>query len=769
MIWLALLCLTVASEYIAGVFVEQRPGLAAIFFMSGSLGLCFALWKATPVNGWKKRLTLTLVNSLMIIVSTTVLQFLFFRLYFWLAPHFHAIPLLSAPLDFLLRAIGHETTRHSEFIYLQTFQTVLPISITFEKLGVPALCSFFLMGWVTFAWFGKKHWLRLLLELGAIISVFAIFRLLLLILLFADWNKLAIFWNPVLIGVSFLPLIAILTYFYPTINIEGYLGVATFSVTKQELWHYSIMILCFLLIVVALGMEDPGRAKSGQVLIDEVHSNWEWTTLPFNKEDYGKQTTYNYYCFRTWLDHYYHVSVNIDQELTAAFLSQYSLLIIKTPTSPFSEAELEAIQKFVRDGGGLFLIGDHTNLYGMTTYINPVSERFGITFLPDDTFELSTGAPTVYQPPQLFAHPTVHHIQNFRFMTSCTLASPLFHSRGIMKGAQLGRENADYSHVNFFGNMEADINDEYGLFTQATARKYGKGRVVAFSDSTVFSNFTMFYEGRPELAIGIMEYLNRTNSRIYKVITTVLLIGAAFGLFLIFLKLKQNSLSIPLIITVTSMILIIAIFIGNWLSTGLNTLNYKKPKPHTKYTRITFDREISYYYLPGMLQFKPVKPELHFDAFYTSVQRLGHYPALATDIKSAIDTSHVVVIINPRKELGEGKLSLIQKFLQEGGKLLVIENSAAHTGYTQQYQRLTQQVSENITVPIEFQAGDVFRIEKNKVGSGDFVIVFGADQLSHLYMGATHSNPTDKEKLKYGLAYFLFEEVLKVSTQGEQL
>ena len=48
----------------------------------------------------------------------------------------------------------------------------------------------------------------------------------------------------------------------------------------------------------------------------------------------------------------------------------------------------------------------------------------------------------------------------------------------------------------------------------------------------------------------------------------------------------------------------------------------------------------------------------------------------------------------------------------------MIENSAAQTHYTEQFQRLTQQASKNVTVPIEFQAGDMFRIEKTKWGRG---------------------------------------------------
>lgn len=763
MIWFALLCLTVSWECLAGVFVEPQPMSAFMFSVAGALGLGGALWKATHVGTQRKRLTVTLANSLIILVSAGMLQFLFWQFYLWIAPHFHAIPMLSAPLDFLLSAIGHQTTQHGNFIYLQTFKTVLPISITFEKLGISALCSFLLMGWVALIWLSQKHWARLLLELIGIISVYAVIRLLLLILLYVDMGNLVLFWNPIWIGISLLPLVAILAYFYPIEGIDVLLEKPTISAVKRHLKYYGILFLSFLLSVVLIGTEDPGTVKSGKILIDEVHSSWEWTTVPFDKEHYGKKTTYNYYCFRTWLDHYYHVTANTDSALTDALLSPYATLMIKTPTTAFSNDELSAIEQFVRDGGSLFLIGDHTNLYGMTTYINPVSERFGITFLPDDTFELSTGDASSYQPPKLFAHPTVHHLDTFGFMTSCTLSAPLLRSRTIMLGTRLGRENADYSHMNFFGNIKADINDEYGLFIQATARKYGKGRVVAFSDSTVFSNFAMFLKGKPELAIGIMEYLNRSNSTIYKVATILLWGAAVVGLMLVVLQFKRNPLSLPLSITLMSLVLIGSIFIGNSISTAVNTVNYRKPAPHTPYTRICFDQEMSVCRIPDILEAEPAQSDIYFDAFYTSIQRLGHYPALAETIKSAIQTSQVVVVIYPQKELNDSQLSEVAEFLRNGGKLLVLEKSGSHTYYTQQFQRLAQQESEAIDVPNYFHTQDTFSIEKTKVGTGDLVVVFGASELSHLRMGSTYANPTEEQKLKYRLAYFLFEEILKIS------
>ena len=245
----------------------------------------------------------------------------------------------------------------------------------------------------------------------------------------------------------------------------------------------------------------------------------------------------------------------------------------------------------------------------------------------------------------------------------------------------------------------------------------------------------------------------------------LLLIGAALGLLLTLIQqFRHTDLTFPVSLTSIALVLTSAILIGNGLSTQLNAFNYRKPQPHTPYTRINFDQRISKYRLPELIESKSVDSDFCYDAFYTSVQRLGHYPALTQSIKSATDSADVLVIINTQNRLGADELAQIERFLLKGGKLLVLENSEVPTYYTQQFQRFSQHGTENIAVPSEFQTPEKFSIVKTKVGTGDFVQVFGATQLSRLSMGPTHSNPTEAQKLKYRLAYFLFEEVLKVGS-----
>jgi len=71
---------------------------------------------------------------------------------------------------------------------------------------------------------------------------------------------------------------------------------------------------------------------------------------------------------------------------------------------------------------------------------------------------------------------------------------------------------ADYHASNFYPQVEDRAEARYGAFVQLWTMRCGAGRVVAFTDSTIFSNFSTFEPGKPELMLGMLEWLNHRNT-----------------------------------------------------------------------------------------------------------------------------------------------------------------------------------------------------------------------------------------------------------------
>ena len=83
--------------------------------------------------------------------------------------------------------------------------------------------------------------------------------------------------------------------------------------------------------------------------------------------------------------------------------------------------------------------------------------------------------------------------------------------RAVIRSTGLRNLPADYHVSNFYPQVEDHAYSRYGAFVQLWATRRGAGRVAAFTDSTVFSNFSTFEPGKAELMLGMLEWLNHRN------------------------------------------------------------------------------------------------------------------------------------------------------------------------------------------------------------------------------------------------------------------
>jgi hypothetical protein len=625
--------------------------------------------------------------------SLCLLQAGLLPFYFRFASVYHSAWPLGSAIYSLLKVFGFGAAWQGDMVAVQTFREVIRFSITLEKLAFFPLL-FVLIGEAVslFLFNVRRMWRRLLLTAVCMLA-YGIIRLVVLCAIFVYAQDLSLFWDPVCVLLSLAPLPLVLERFnsvsvsYQLPNLHSVLKWKPASATAMA------VILTAIGFTGYLTYQDPGVKKQGRVLIDETHSNWEWATQPFDKQGFGKQSLYNYYLARDFANHYFHVQVNTDQHLTNQLLNKYDVLVVKTPTTLFAEDEKRTIYDFVRGGGGLFLVGDHTNLFGMSTVLNDLARPFRIRFNFDDTFALMTGGTTSYAKPRYLYHPLVRNLSEFGFETSCTLDVPLS-AEFVMVGSGLGREWIDYSHKNFFGNIKLDPDEDYGLFAQAAAVKSGEGRVVAFSDSTVFSNFSLFWPGKPDFFLNALDYLNRKNrygDRINLMLLAVGLVGLLGAIFVIH-RFDLRPL-VPLYTLLGG-----AAFLASsaWIN-HVNHQSYQELKPHTGYTTVAFESQYSDIALSEvsalLAEQVPEEHLLHehehahergpahrdletFRTFYINLARLGIFPTVKKSLHEALHTGSIVVVINPGKPFAEDDIHRLDHFLHSGGRVLLMDSIA---------------------------------------------------------------------------------------------
>jgi hypothetical protein len=600
----------------------------------------------------------------MVLGVILIIQTIFFPLYYWFAPQNHTIQIFSPFLIALLKLVGFNSYWQLNSIYIENTAGIINFTTTFEKSGFDFALVLVFGAVAIISFFHRNKRLINISIVFVITFLYGIIRYLFFIIIYLFTNQINIFWDRWFVVISFIPLVLLFVKFIKIADLASIPFKITY--TKKYIMISVCMLLSTFLLTFGLLFQGPEIKKQGRIVIDEKHSNWEWTTQKYDTTWYGEKSSYNYYCLYDFISHYYKVERNFDS-ITSRTLDKYDILIIKTPTSPFSSDQIKAIVNFVENGGSLFLIGDHTNVFGTSSCLNPIAQKFGFKYNYDATYDLSSGKLTFYKPMKYLSHPVIQNVDFLLFGTSCTLETGLL-SESVITGYGIKSMYLDYSKKNFFSDVPESPNMSCGLFTQMAGVKSGKGRVLFFTDSTIFSNFWMFMSGKPELFLGSLNWLNRQNYLIFlNYLLTIFGIGFGALFFILQSKYRNNS-SLLIILLYGNM----GVSMGIYSTYLLNKMCYELPNPHTKYTTVSFDLEHSNIELPDKELNE--NPYISYATFYVWTQRIDLFPKTVYSLDNAIKNSDILCIINPTTDFSDIQLKKIFSFVSNGGKLLVMDN-----------------------------------------------------------------------------------------------
>ncbi|MFW6108266.1 MAG: hypothetical protein ACOC8D_00485 [bacterium] len=417
-----------------------------------------------------------------------------------------------------------------------------------------------------------------------------------------------------------------------------------------------------VLVVLGQFWEPLSFRPRGRVLVDEHHSDWESTERPYDTEWYGHDSGYNYACIYDYLTRFYDMG-RLDEPITDEVLADCRVLILKCPdAAPYAPEEVETIERFVEKGGGLLLVGEHTDVFGTGRHLNAVGRRFGVAFRYDCCFGIDSFFDDRFPPP-LLPHPIVQHMPPFDFAVSCSVAPPLAGGRSAMVGTGLKNLGADYHASNFYPQAEDRAEMRYGAFTQLWAARHGRGRVVAFGDSTVFSNFSTFEPGKPQLMLGMIEWAARCDlvfdPRLPLAVAGLLCLGGA-----VWLGRRWPA----------GWVVVVAAGLGAWgLAGGVvrvaNRDSVPLPQPVRPLTRVTIDRTVSDCHLPksGFI----AGEDGEFGIFERWILRLGYFTSRRAG--TALFDGDLAVFFYPNLDVEDDFREALVAYVEGGGHALVLD------------------------------------------------------------------------------------------------
>jgi hypothetical protein len=423
------------------------------------------------------------------------------------------------------------------------------------------------------------------------------------------------------------------------------------------------MLLTFAgLFIVTFGIyfDRTGTRAGSRVLVDESHSKWERTDKPFDTTWYGHDAGYNYAVLFDYLSRFYHID-RINDGFSEQALQNCDVLILKTPTLRYGRENIDRIREYVARGGGLLLVGEHTDVFGTGTVLNDLAREFGFEFRYDCLFGIDKKFEQQNEP-AIVTHPAVQHVQDHNWAVSCSIDPGFSVGRGVVVSTGLRNLLADYHASNYYPQPEDRAEAHSGSFVQIWSARYGEGRVLAFSDSTQFSNFCLFDPGKSELFLNMVEWCNHRGGGVNQFIIVGLglilsLCGAAVGVFrkgetfVIAAGILGFSLAIPAVST-------------------LHARALPFPEPAKPLVRVTMDRTICDSPLP-LAGFIAGQPD-GFGIFEQWILRLGYFTTRASG--DAAIKSNLVVFTNPHLDVPRDYRDRLQDYVENGGHVLVIDS-----------------------------------------------------------------------------------------------
>jgi hypothetical protein len=649
--------------------------------MSGPLWLLagFALAAAGPRRRWLKRLSGALRSAgvVMLAQSAAVVG------YEWFTAHSHDLPWPVAGLVAAVgRLFGVEVAAGGGALHIATMRQNLPLAASWG-LAVDLVSVCLLAGGAAWALAGllglrpgaargRAAYLRWAAAAAAVLAwlpvraavLLAIMRYMVLRTRYDE--PMAIYewlWSPWVHALALVPAVALVLIIAPRAQSgsDGPRAPARGGATAPRwtlpaaagLWAIGAWALLFG------AYADPiGARKEGRVLVDEHHSQWERTDRPFDNQWYGHESTYTYYCIYDYLSRFYRMG-RLEREIDDEALGACDVLVLKIPTSRYTSPEVLAIERFVERGGGLLLIGEHTNFRGSGVHLNDVARRFGFRFEYDYCYGIDELFSQHYVKP-LSAHPVLAYLSEVTLAGSCSIRPRIGSGRAVMRATGLKNHPPDYHASNFIGATDDRAEMRSGAFIQMWATRHGAGRVVAFTDSTIFSNFSTFEPGKSELMMGMVEWLNRTGGgwggTVSFVLGALLLAGGAF----LGRRLAERT------------VLLASLLAGGSVGIGhASRANESMPYPPRArpFVRVNVDRTVSRVPLSksGFIGGK----RDGFGIFEQWILRLGYFTSRREG--EEVFDGRAALVLYPSAAPGRSYLERMEAFVADGGVLVVVD------------------------------------------------------------------------------------------------
>jgi hypothetical protein len=310
----------------------------------------------------------------------------------------------------------------------------------------------------------------------------------------AGWSWAALFhkaipWNlPVLAcGIHLLIVSAMFRWpAGPGETEQNHIKASAAYTRNQYILRFGAPVLAILLpVIIALYPGKPDLQGKKIVFYEKGFLNW---LKPMHGQ-YGRLSSGMYGMLPVFIESLGASSL-ISPDLSDKDLQDADALVLLFPDDPWAEGQLERIWDFVHRGGSLLVMGEHT------TRDENGNNRFNEVLAPTSIrVEFDSGTFTVggwLQSYEAIAHPATTGVPDERNQFGVVIGASLetnWPARPLLIGrwgwSDMGDEGSGRAMM---GNGHYDSGEKLGDLILAAEQPLGKGRVIAFGDTSGLTN-----------------------------------------------------------------------------------------------------------------------------------------------------------------------------------------------------------------------------------------------------------------------------------------
>lgn len=342
-----------------------------------------------------------------------------------------------------------------------------------------------------------------------------------------------------------------------------------------------------------------------------------------------------------------------DVTVKSNILEDTQVFVVINLNVQFSEDERTKIWNYVKKGGSLLVLGDHTDLEGTMNPLNHLLEPVNIKFRFDSAFT----ATHWFNAYALFPHPITSTLDysndTLQHSTGASLdiappAVPIVNAKFAFS------DKGNYANENgYLGDYLYQPGEHFSDLVVVAGATYGKGKVVVFGDTSGFQNLPIYHSH--EFINSIFSYLTLPISpQLFQWGGLVLLLGLLFAH--LFFPSARTALAIPLL----------AVTLGTGLFIGHYLLPLSAPtRPHTRNIAYVDAAHINQYSLTHW-------KEDSINGLTLNLARNGYLPMIRRSrLDNSIFSAKIYVVIAPHKSFTSRELELLKTYMNQGGLFIL--------------------------------------------------------------------------------------------------